>query len=199
MTWHVIDTHTAFSKAKFIIDKSLVALWNLFIDIWTTVYLGYPSTIRLDREASFDSSAFRNLADNAGVILQFSGVECHNAIGVGEMYHALLRRIYLSVGNQHPKTSQDLALRLSIKTLNDKMGPHGLVSSLLVFSALSTCPAPLQHKPIQIDRFKLLKSARREMEAYVYEQRIRTALTSKLLPATRFHLTPGQEVRLYRE
>lgn len=100
---------------------------------------------------------------------------------------------------QHPRTPRDLALRLAVKALNDTMGPHGLVPSLLVFSALPTCPAPLQHKPRQVDRFKALNAARREMEASVAEQHIRLALTSKLPLATRFNLEPGQQVRVYRE
>lgn len=44
-----------------------------------------------------------------------------------------------------------------------------------------------------------MNTARREMEAYVAEQRICTALQSRLPPATKFALKLGQDVRVYRE
>lgn len=136
---------------------------------------------------------------DAGVSLQFSGIESHNSIGIGERYHARLRRIFMAVTNQHPKLPKELVLRLAIKALNDTMGPHGLVPSLLVFGVLPTCPAPVQSRKSQVERFKAMNTARREMEAYVAEQRIKTALKSRLPPATKFNIQLGQSVRVYRE
>lgn len=170
---HVIDTQTAFSNAKFINNKTADGLWQLFVDIWATVYTGYPSVIRLDRETSFDSKIFRRHAARAGITLQFSGIEIHNAIAVGERYHAPLRKIFLTIRSEHTKIESDVALRLGIKALNDTMGPNGLVPSLLVFGVLPTWPAPLKHNPRQTDRFKAMNTARREMESFVAQQRIR--------------------------
>lgn len=76
----------------------------------------------------------------------------------------------------------------------ERLGP-----SLLVFGALLTCPAPLQYKPKQIDRFKALSTARREMEAYVAEQRICISPINKLPPAPKFALQPGQPVTVFQE
>lgn len=76
--------HTAFYNEKFITDKYAQSIWNKCAEIWWTVYVGYPTTMRLDCEASFDSATFRNHAVGAGIDLQFSSMEKHNSTGIGE-------------------------------------------------------------------------------------------------------------------
>ena len=78
---HVVDTETGFQNAIFIQDKTAENLWNDFINCWASVYTGFPEIIRLDRETSFTSTAFRENAEGVGVELQFSGIEAHNSIG----------------------------------------------------------------------------------------------------------------------
>lgn len=48
--------------------------------------------------------------------VQFSGIEAHNSICVGEKDHGLLRRVYCKVQDGKPRVDRDTALRLSIKT-----------------------------------------------------------------------------------
>ena len=196
---HVVDTATNFQNAVFIRSKSAIDIWQDFLDCWVTVYTGFPEIIRLDRESSFVSDKFRNNAKDNGVDLQFSGIESHNAIGQGERYHHTLRRIFNIVTKEHPSISDKHILRLSIKAINDTIGPNGLVPSLLVFGVLPSLPSPNSRSSEQQERFQALRAAKAEMETIIAESRIRRALHSKLPPATRYLIKPGDHVRVYRE
>ena len=45
----VIDIHRCFNHAAFIGDKTPSGLWDTFLSCWTTLYCGFPPTLRLDR------------------------------------------------------------------------------------------------------------------------------------------------------
>ena len=64
-------------------------------------------------------------------------------------------------------------LRLSVKAINDTMGPNGLVPSLLVFGVLPSFPGPTSNNIPQKERMEALRKAKAEMEAIVAEQRIK--------------------------
>lgn len=98
--------------------------------------------------------------------LQLSAVEAHNAIGVGERYHAPPRRIYLAVRNSYPKLRERLGLCLSIKSMNDTMGPEGLVPSLLLFVVIPSLPVINKQLPEpseKRDRMAVVSITRAEM------------------------------------
>ena len=196
---HVVDTATNFQNAVFLKSKSTDDIWNDFIDCWTSVHVGFPEIIRLDRESSFTSDQFRKNAKTVGVDLQFSGIESHNAIGQGERYHRPLRRVFNILKEEHKSLDDKHILRISTKAINDTMGPNGLVPSLLVFGVLPAFPCPNTKMPNQVERFAALRTAKAEMEKIVAETRIKRALKSKLPPATKFLIKPGDEVRVYRE
>lgn len=90
---HVIDTDTMYQDAEFIVAKTAAALWESFLRSWVTLFIGYPNTLRLDQESAFDSVEFRKLSNDAGIALQFSGIESNDSLGVGEKYHGPLRRV----------------------------------------------------------------------------------------------------------
>jgi len=196
---HIVDTATSFQNATFIRNQSSKELWNDFIDCWASVYTGFPEIVRLDRQSGFTADEFRNYAKNVGVNLQFSGIESHNAIGSGERYHMPLRRVFNVLKKEHTSLNDKNILRIALKGINDTMGPNGLVPSLLVFGVLPSFPSPSRNTPDQQERFEALRNARAEMESIVAEQRIRKALKSKLPPATKYLIKPGDQVRVYRE
>lgn len=196
---HVVDTHTHFSAAMFINSKSSASVWNTFIKCWAATYVGYPDRIRLDQESAFMSKEFITTAHSAGIELQISGVESHNAIGSGERYHAPLRRIYLKILEDYPHLDQDIALQLSVKSINDTMGPEGLVPSLLVFGQLPRFPPHSSTLLSHSDRLNAINIARREMADITATLRIQRALRSKLPPATKYNVAPGDNVYAYNE
>lgn len=48
------------------------------------LYLGYPKMVRVDKESAIAKNAFHSLVGNSGLQLVFSGIQSHNAIGLGE-------------------------------------------------------------------------------------------------------------------
>lgn len=71
---HIVYIETGFQNAIFITDKKAPSLWNDFINCWASAYVGFPETIRLDRETSFISKKFRQNAQDLGIELIYSGI-----------------------------------------------------------------------------------------------------------------------------
>ena len=92
--------------------------------------------------------------------MEESGVESHNALGVGERYHSFLRQIYRKVSAQFPAISEEYALSLSVKSMNETAGQNGLCPVLLVFGVLPRMPLSRMYLPKQRDRMKAPKLAR---------------------------------------
>ena len=107
---HVVDTHTSFQNAAFVVDKSPEEFWRSFKKCWTTVYLGLPNVLRVDQEASFHNAKFMALCNIHGVTLQSSEVESHNSIDKGERFHASLGTVYQLLLENNPNLSKELKL-----------------------------------------------------------------------------------------
>lgn len=137
---HIIDTHTNYRSAEFVKSKASTDLWDCLIRCWATIFVGYPTKIILDHETAFNRSEFRGTASEADIFLQFSGVESHNSVGVGEKYHGPLRIVYNKIIYEHSLVDRETALRLAIKGCNDTLGAYGLVPTLLVFGTLPALP-----------------------------------------------------------
>lgn len=58
------------------------------MDVYAPVFKSYAAVLGVDREPSFISTSFKQSAAFCGVTPEASGVEEHNAIGVGERYQA---------------------------------------------------------------------------------------------------------------
>ena len=196
---HVVDTRTHFSSAAFLDSQSVDGVWAAFLSAWTTLYVGYPSKMRVDQGSIFTSRRWKQLTDATGISLQLSGIESHNSIGAGERYHAPLRRIYDKVLFDFPNLDKHLGLKLAVKAMNDTMGPEGLVPSMLVFGVLPRFPVSTIDLPNQVDRMNALKSARAEMETIACELKLAQALRSKLPPAADYQLSVGDQVLVKRE
>jgi hypothetical protein len=100
---HVVDTATRFSASTFL-DKhdyaygqSVDGGWAAFLECWATVYSGKPNKIRTGAGSIFVSPRWRERTDMAGILLQISGVESHNSLGLGKRMHETLRWIYRKV------------------------------------------------------------------------------------------------------
>lgn len=187
------------SNREFVKSKSASDLCDTFIRCWAKIFIEYPNKIRLDHEMAFDSEEFRRTAVEAGAALQFSGVESHNYLGVGERYHSTLRRVYNKIQEDHSRITEETALRMEIKGCNDTAGPNGLVSTFLVFGAMPALPNTNTRNPQQKERMKALRTAREEMAQIAAEQRILRVLKSKVPPASRCSLNPGELLRVYHE
>lgn len=196
---HVVDTHTGYQNVALPKSMSAEHVWEAFLETWVTVYVGYPNRIRTDQGSVFTSKYWDSITALHGIDLQLSGVESHNSIGIGERYHAPLRRIFRVIHSQYPKLDPELALRLAVKAANDTLGPEGHVPSKLVYGVDPAFPVVNAKHPKQRERMAALQTARREMSTIAAELRVRQALRSKLPPATRYDIKPGDDVLVYRE
>ena len=196
---HVVDVGTNFSGAEILKRQNINGIWNAFQKCWASIYIGYPNKMRVDAGSVFTSPKWSKITDLTGITLDISGVESHNSIAKEEKYHDTLRRIFLKIQTDYKKLEKETILKLTIKAMNDTMGPNGLVPSLLVFGALPRFPAIANNLANQRDRMETLQMAKDEMEQIVAEQRLKTALISKLPTSVREEFNVGDNVLVYRE
>jgi hypothetical protein len=63
-------------------------------------------------------------------------IKVHNSINKVERYYILLHYVYkINRDEFQNNTSAEQALQIAVKTINDSVGPDGIISTLLVFGA----------------------------------------------------------------
>ncbi len=153
----------------------------------------------IDQGSAFTSVRWSNRAKAVGIEIQKSDVEAHNSLGSGERYHALLRRIFLKIREEHPKMGKNIILKLPVKAMDDTLGPKGLVPSYLVFSCIPRFPSTESTLPTQQQRMDAMQSAWREMAIITVEFRIRKALWSRVPRNADLVIEVGDLGRVFRE
>jgi hypothetical protein len=195
----IVDAGTTFTSATFLLAATAKAVWDAFLQCWTTVYTGFPESILTDQGSLFTSADWHAACNASRILLRHTGIESHNSLGTGERYHGPLRRIFKKVTASYPSVTAELRLALSTKAMNDCVGPEGLVPSLLVFGVMPRLPDFPRQIPSQIDRFKCLYKARREYELWVCRQRVLIGLRRRPPPASEYTILPGDKISVYRE
>jgi hypothetical protein len=131
----IVDEGTAFQAARFLTNMSAECAWSTIKECWIDTYLGPPSYVVHDAGTNFASKEFRDNATVMNVEVKEVPVEAHNSIGLVERYHIPLRRAYEIISHEIPSMSKEHKLQAAVKSVNDTMGPDGLVPTLLVFGA----------------------------------------------------------------
>ncbi|KAI1003689.1 hypothetical protein K3495_g4514 [Podosphaera aphanis] len=106
------------------------------------------------------------------------------SIGLVEIYHGPLRRIYNIIISEIPGTVNHLALQMTFKALNDLVGPDGLVPTLLVFGAYPRMVERNAPSPTVMERTKALRTAMRELERIRATRQVHDALNTRNGPST---------------
>ena len=174
---HVIDQGKHFNAATFLPALSTSAVWNAFLRVWASMYIGMPESMLSDYGSVFISDEWRYACDLYNIELHHTGIESHNSLNIGETYHAYLRRIYLKVRRDHARVDDETVLAISIKALNDTIAPKGLCPTLLVFGVAPKPRIRLSKLsyPEQTMHFKAAQSARDEYERIATEERVKLA------------------------
>ena len=182
---HVVDKHTQFSAAAFLSHgETTEDARHLYMTHWVIPYVVYSTEIHVDQGPQFTSEKWKSLLAAAGIQMEESGVESHNALGEGERYHSFLRQIYRKVCAQFPAASKEYALSLSVKSRNETAGQNGLCPLLLVFGVLPRMLLSMMDLRKQRDRMKALKLARLEMSKQVAKERLSKARNSNVPAAS---------------
>lgn len=50
---HVVDVATGFGNAAVLSGSTVEDVWSTLVNIWATVYLGYPNKLRVDSGSVF--------------------------------------------------------------------------------------------------------------------------------------------------
>lgn len=197
---HVVDKDTLFSAAAFLSSgESTEDVWRAYVRCWVTPYIGYSDFMHTDQGPQLASEEWKALQQSVGIKRLESGVESHNSLGVGERYHAFLRRIYWRVRASHPDLPAEDALALSVWGMNQTAGPSGLVPTLLVFGVLPRMPVAPINLPAQRDRVMAMHAARQEMAKHVAKSRLERAVRSRVPGAADAVIRAGMSVLVYRE
>jgi len=197
---HIVDVGTKFNAAAFLRSENTTHIWNTFVQIWATLYIGMPESMLVDQGSVFVSDEWKYACEINDIEFKETGTESHNSLGAGETYHAIVRRIYMKLRRDYPKLTPKLLLAMAIKAVNDSAGPEGLVPSLLVFGTMPKLPnvARLEHET-QKNRLRAATTARLEYEKIVCARRVQLALKSRPPPNSNQKYFPGDMIYVYRE
>lgn len=196
---HIIDTQMRFQNAILLKGQSACHVWDAFIEAWSTVYIGYPNTLRVDHRSIFTSQQWNSWSLLAGMDFAISDIDSDNSDVMIERYHDPLRRIFRFMQAEHPHLDPEIAVRCAIKSINDTMVPEGLVPSYLVFGVIPVLSVLRTELPSQNQRMKAIATAREEMTCISEKLRIRQALRSKLPFATDYIVYPENMMYVFRE
>ena len=182
-------------------NESAEEIWNTLLKCWVSLYTGFPYVISHDKGSAFTYSFFKRACRQFGIVAKEVPTEAHNALSVGERYHAPLKRIYTKIRMQYPTLEKDVALSIALMGLNNTAGPEGLTPTLLVFGAVPRLP--IGHIdtmiPKQRERLHALELARKEMETITAQLRIKVARRDRQRVLNVLDLKYGDPVLVYRE
>jgi hypothetical protein len=134
---HIICKGTRYNATSFLTSKHEENVRQTFLHIWILVYLGCPCILTVDQGAEVCASVFRSHCKSMAIHFIVAPVESHSTLGIVERFQAPIRRVYqkISVGIDG-KAPKELRLALSTKAVNDTIGIHGLVPTMLVYGSL---------------------------------------------------------------
>ena len=107
---HIIDAGTRFGAAAFLPKLDTNTIWNTFIKIWSTTYIGFPECMLTDQGSVFVSKDWKSNCSMAEIKLFHTGTESHNSLGLCQKYHSTLRTIYQKLRSDRPNLPCDIAL-----------------------------------------------------------------------------------------
>lgn len=175
---HIVDESTHLGAARFVKEVSTVTLWATMLECWGAIYTGLPRKILVDQGSPF-GNLFASIGSLTNEDVQRTGIESHNSLGLGERYHQPLRNTYSKLCIAYLDRDSQLLLSMSVKAINDTLGPHGPVPSALVFrgilSAFKTSESPHPRATIEL-RAAVENMARCEMEKQMTAVRLQRGL-----------------------
>lgn len=170
---------------------------------WIDTYLGPPDIIHHDAGTNFSASEFKTEAKAYGISCHQVPVEAHWSIGKVERYHTPLRRAHeiLRTELTSAQMSPEAILQMAPKSVNDTVGPDGLVPTLLVFGAYPRITTESPPSASTIQRAKAIAKTMTELRKLMAKRKVNDDLNTRNGPNTEklLQLPLGSEVCVYRE
>ena len=154
-------------------------VWTALRLCWIDVYLGPPDTIAHNAGKNFMARAFQQNSEFMKINMKPIPVESPNSMTFVERYYNPLRRAYKIVSQELPNASIEEVLQYAIKSVNDSLGPDGLVPTLLVYGALPRLGFSTDKPSIGIySRAVAVRKASEELSRHFAKRQVRDAVRS---------------------
>ena len=134
---HMVDEATRVPAAPFVSPITTESVLETILKLWANICTDIPSKLVFDEGSQF-RDAFIEICDLHDVEWLKSGIQHHNAQGIGERYHAPMRKTYRKLKVEFPQMNKHLLLSMSVRAGNGTLGPDGIVPSVLVFGEFPT-------------------------------------------------------------
>jgi hypothetical protein len=101
-------------------------------------------------------------------------VEAYNSVGKIKRYYSPLRQAYKIICNElrDTETSAKVSLQIVIKTINDLVGPDGIIPILLVFGAYPRMTNNSALSPTTTKRAKTIRKTSNEVRWYYTKRHV---------------------------
>ncbi|KAI1006668.1 hypothetical protein K3495_g1550 [Podosphaera aphanis] len=199
---HTVDTATAFQAGRFLKNMTAKEAWERLRECWIDTHLGPPDILATDAGIQFSADGFRAEARLMGITIVEVPTEAHHSIGKVERYHRPLRTVYRIICSEMDSAiSPEAALQMSFKSINDSVGPSGLVPTL-VFGAMPRLKMDSPPSAVTMQRAEAISKAMKELKKINAKHLVNRALntrnaqdTSDMQPLS---IPIGSEVLVYR-
>lgn len=87
---HAEHTATRISAASFLeahsesYGQSTERIRKAFLELWCTIYTGYPKRLKTDQGSVFTSKKWKRITENTGIELRLYGIRAHNSLCPGK-------------------------------------------------------------------------------------------------------------------
>jgi hypothetical protein len=111
-------------------------------------------------------------------------VKTYNSVGKIKRYYNPLRQAYKIICNKlrDTKTSIKISLQIAIKTINDSVGPDGIILTLLVFGVYPRITNNSALSPITTKRTKTIRKTSNKVRRYYAKQHVEDAFRMRNSP-----------------
>eukprot|EP00171_Calliarthron_tuberculosum_P019742 IDg19742t1 len=126
----------------------------MYIESWPVLHIVDDGTrfsaaqILFDQGTQFGKMGLYFLAARSNVQVESTGTEFHSSLGIGERIISLSGIRSVKCTLTYPSADKSLLLQLSVKAMNDTLGPEGLVPSSLVFGEYPKVYTPSETREV---------------------------------------------------
>lgn len=106
------------------------------------VYVGPPDMITHDAGKQFVAKVFQSNASLVRIETKSVPIEAPNSFSLVERYHTPVRRALNIIKSETAELSDEEAMQMAVKSVNDSIGHDGLIPTLLVYGATRRLGSP---------------------------------------------------------
>lgn len=180
---------------------SIESLWKTLRLFWIDAYLGPPAMIFYDAGKNFMTESFATNADLLHIRTKSVPLKSSNFMTIVERYLQPIRRAFSVIRKESAGLDEEFALQMVVKSINDSVGPNGLVPTLLIYGALPRLGLPHDaNKPSIFARAVSLCKATLKMTKFFSRRQVRDAIHTPNSPdlTTAHSMHIGSHALVYR-